>query len=372
MAKVLKSPNINVAKDYVLVVQEATTNIKKLIASKGAKATADIKVIIDKAYINLAKTNKALAIQVKNSLIKSANSWLYTIVQNGVVANANLLNGINKTLSYYNKDLALKMQNKAYISDLTALRSKLLQLPNQAAPVKINQFRGYINTGRVAGLPIIKDYEKQIKTQTKLLASLTPKLQQVTKDGKVINTSLRNKAEMTARYQANVKDVQNLKAAGVKLVWTSSHASASPRCAKWQGKLFSLDGTYGTTPEGYRYQPIENALNDNGGNSIINGYNCRHYLIEYKPKSKPPTSYNKAQIKQEYKIDQKQRYYENEIRQIRAEADIYRNQGNKQQATLLNKKASKLVKDYAQFSLKNKRAYYLWRCQIHEGQSNYY
>ena len=54
---------------------------------------------------------------------------------------------------------------------------------------------------------------------------------------------------MATRYQANQKDIKMLKDNGVKLVWTSSHANASPRCSPYQGKLYSLDGTSGTNHE---------------------------------------------------------------------------------------------------------------------------
>ena len=55
---------------------------------------------------------------------------------------------------------------------------------------------------------------------------------------------------MEVRYEANLQDVAKLKEEGVKLVMASSHADASLRCAPYQGKLYSLDGSSGKTADG--------------------------------------------------------------------------------------------------------------------------
>lgn len=181
------------------------------------------------------------------------------------------------------------------------------------------------------------------------------------KNGRSI--SLRNKVEMSVRYAANQNDLAQYKNEGVKLVWTSSHADASPRCSPFQGKLWSLDGKSGVI-NGIRYRPIDEALNANGGNSIINGYNCRHYLIEYEEGSKAPKHYTSAEIQKEYKIDKKQRQYENKIRQLKIEETLLRQQGFNKEASRLRKNWQNLNKKYEEFSKQNNRAFYPWRTRI--------
>ena len=106
------------------------------------------------------------------------------------------------------------------------------------------------------------------------------------KDDYGSNVSLRNIAEMTVRYEHQVKGVNDLKARGVRLVWTSAHANCSKRCEPYQGRLYSLDGTSGEI-DGHRYEPLENATEvyytTKSGktyrNGIIYGFNCRQRLI---------------------------------------------------------------------------------------------
>lgn len=88
--------------------------------------------------------------------------------------------------------------------------------------------------------------------------------------------SLRNLAEVEVRRGEIADMLAGLRARGVRLAWASSHADCSERCSHWQGKLYSLDGTYGQE-DGHTFQPIENAVNviDKYGNvNGLFGYNC--------------------------------------------------------------------------------------------------
>lgn len=178
--------------------------------------------------------------------------------------------------------------------------------------------------------------------------------------------SARNYAEMKTRYEANLADVKELKEKQVKLVWTSSHADASPRCQPYQGKLYSLDGTSGKTEDGISYTPLDKALQGpkGDGNGIINGYNCRHYLIEYKPGSKAPIDYDKATVMRENQINNKQRNFESNIRQLKLQERLARKSGDKELATRLNNRWKILELEYQKFSLENDRAYFPWRTAI--------
>lgn len=71
--------------------------------------------------------------------------------------------------------------------------------------------------------------------------------------------SLRNRAEMEVRYNGHLEQIDDLRAAGYKLVIASTHADCSERCRPWQGRVYSLDGTSGITDDGRSYQPLENA-----------------------------------------------------------------------------------------------------------------
>lgn len=70
--------------------------------------------------------------------------------------------------------------------------------------------------------------------------------------------SLRNLSEMEVRYHDHLDNIDELKASGARLVVCSSHADCSDRCAPWQGRIYSLDGTSGVV-DGHRYVPLETA-----------------------------------------------------------------------------------------------------------------
>lgn len=352
MAKILNSPNQNVAGEHLILLQDAITKIKQLIL-KGA-SNEEINQVINN-YVNKF-VDPATKRAFQKSLIQSANKMMYQYNYNTNILNQSF---IQKVVKHYNLGTGMTQANQTYTIDLKAIYGEYLNKQIDQRKT-IEEFRNRI-TDTKYGSVLIKNYDKQVKDQVKLLASEPAKY--VAKDGRAI--SLRNKVEMAVRYEANQLDLAQYKQNGIKLVWTSSHADASPRCTPFQGKLWSLDRTSGII-DGHRYQPIEIALDANGGNSIINGYNCRHYLIEYEKGSTAPRQFTSKEIQKEYKIDQKQRQYENRIRQLKTEETLLRQQGFAKDATRIRKSWQNLNKKYEEYSIKNGRAFYRWRTQISE------
>ena len=182
--------------------------------------------------------------------------------------------------------------------------------------------------------------------------------------------SLRNRAEMEVRNDYHQQEIQVLKEKGVKLVVCSTHADCSDRCFKWQGRVYSLDGTSGTTPDGHKYVPLETATDvyytTKAGKTYKNGllgFNCRHALYEYKEGMGIP-KVSKAEQRKENKINQKQREYERRIRELRSEEELQRSAGNIAESNILKKKADVLYAEYKRFSSENGRAYYPDRITI--------
>ena len=350
MAKILNSPNQNVAGEHLILLQDAITKIKQLVL-KGA-SNEEINQVINN-YVNKF-VDPATKRAFQKSLIQSANKMMYQYNYNTNILNQSF---IQKVVKHYNLGTGMTQTNQTYTIDLKAIYGEYLNKQIDQRKT-IEEFRNRI-TDTKYGSVLIKNYDKQVKDQVKLLASEPAKY--VAKDGRAI--SLRNKVEMAVRYEANQMDLAQYKQNGIKLVWTSSHADASPRCTPFQSKLWSLDGTSGII-DGHRYQPIEIALDANGGNSIINGYNCRHYLIEYEKGSTAPRQFTSKEIQKEYKIDQKQRLYENEIRHKKTMETLLRQQGFKEEASKMRKQWQNLNKRYEEYSIKNGRAFYRWRTLI--------
>ena len=190
-------------------------------------------------------------------------------------------------------------------------------------------------------------------------------------DARTVRTrnSLRATAEIQVRQAGHEREIAEHKANGVNLVICSTHADCSDRCFPWQGKVYSLDGSYGTTDDGREYQPLSNAtdvyVSTKAGRVYKNGllgFNCRHRLIEYMPGRKPPIV-SKEQQQKEKAIDQKQREYERAIINARENAIMLKDV-DKRKYLAAKQAASKLMREYIKFSHDNGRAYYTSRVRI--------
>jgi len=347
------SPDASVSGPMIVALQSATTKIKELITQailqgvSQEELTKQLNKVIAEACVKIR--DPTLKKEIRNGFVVSAKKWYYELNQTIKTVNHNLRN----------KVLNVVPTTTLYALDINAI---FKNGPKQI----IDNFRPYMDFN-AKGRALIEGYENSVKLGLKAIAADPPISTRLTKEGKPVKVSLRNRVEMAIRYDANLKDVKNLVDNGVKLVWTSSHPNCSPRCAPHQGKLYSLDGTSGTI-NGIRYTPLADVLKLNGGNSIINGYNCRHRLIEYRPGSHPPTDYSEEEIKREYAIDQRQRHYENTIRNMKAEERLLRQAGFTKEASGLRKKWQYLNKNYEAFSMRNGRPFYRWRTRISEDE----
>lgn len=179
---------------------------------------------------------------------------------------------------------------------------------------------------------------------------------------------LRNLAEMQVRYEKHQEDIQKFKDDGVKLVVCSVHGDCSVRCSGWQGRVYSLDGTYGTTADGRKYVPLEEATDvfytTKAGRTYKNGllgFNCRHKLYPYKEGMLIPTV-SKAEQKRERQITARQRELERNVIHWRERALAQK--GNAVEYRKAKKKAEHWYTEYRKYSISNDRAYYPDRVKI--------
>lgn len=349
---VVNPPKENVAQNVLMIVSTATTKIKQEITKSVAEGidqeelTKTLNKIIDEYCKRI--DNLELREKTRKSLVTSSRKWYYQLSQTINILNRNVINNF---------------PGGTYTADLRAIMGDLNK-------INLNAIRPYLDQTR-KGLAVIEDYRQKLHVALKALAAEPPKV--VEAEGrKAYTVSLRNRAEMTVRYEANMRDLERLIAEGVEYVWTSSHPDASPRCAPYQGKLYSLNPENKTgVIDGIRYTYLPDVLKLNGGNSIINGYNCRHRLIPYQKGSAPPMEYTKEEIQREYRNDQIQRRYENQIRQLKTEERLMRAAGNIEEAKKLRKRWRRLTKKYEIESLKMGRAFYRWRTVVSEDEEYY-
>ena len=206
-----------------------------------------------------------------------------------------------------------------------------------------------------------KEYMEEVK----------PALQKIIESEPMYDThvSLRNIAEMTVRYDNTLKEIDNLVKKGVNLVVSSKHANCSKRCEPWQGGHYTLDNTYQFV-DGIQFQPLKNATDQfyttrKGKvykNGHITGYNCRHYLMEYRKGYEQP-EVSAEVVERERAIDHRMRAMERVIRKWKDAELIYK--GEDREAYLKAKaKANLYYERYKEFAKENKRAYYPSRTDV--------
>lgn len=132
------------------------------------------------------------------------------------------------------------------------------QQPPQPLSRELTAITGIVPSAFNTGVPLSRYYNDVWKTKVQPVLDELVKAKALDPNDYSGRNSLRNLAEMEVRYQDHKDKVTELKADGVKIVACSSHADCSERCAPYQGRLYSLDGTTGTI-DGYKYVPLEEA-----------------------------------------------------------------------------------------------------------------
>jgi len=245
-------------------------------------------------------------------------------------------------------------------SRISALRAKGIFIENFSVDVP---------SANLYGVPLRKFQEDYTRQNVSPVINRLVKQQALDPNDITGRNSLRNLAEMEVRYSDHLQQIEDLKAAGHKLVIASTHADCSDRCRPWQGRVYSLDGTSGTTDDGRKYVPLETATDvfytTKTGKTYKNGllsFNCRHFLIPYKSGYRFPKP-NAEEERKQYAITLKQRAYERNVRHWRTEAlttkgiDEKRYNTAKEKAVLWNRV-------YIAYSRENNRAYYPSRTKI--------
>lgn len=179
---------------------------------------------------------------------------------------------------------------------------------------------------------------------------------------------LRNLAEMQVRYERHQEEIAELKEKGVRLVICSTHGDCSERCSEWQGRVYSLDGTSGTTSDGRKYVPLEEATDifytTKAGRTYKNGllgFNCRHKLYPYKEGMVTPYVSKEEQVR-ERAITQRQRELERYV--VHWREKTLAQKGNAVEYKKARIKARYWFDEYVRFSKANNRAYYPDRVKI--------
>jgi len=328
-------------------------------------------LLIEETQSELKKTIKDMYLQRKNFV--QINKEVVKIIDELVdKLRNNHLKEITKpamynfaTRIYYNVQSMFGGLNLVEVVALSAIVAGTVTSKQMQTAQQVLQ-RSIPNQAYLKAVPLdifAKDYMKIVEERINYLAGLDAK------EDYTDRVTLRNIAEREVRAENQEQMIADLIDKKENLNWIEPHANCSERCQKWQGKLYSLNNTYGEI-DGIKYQPLSNATDiyetTKSGkiykNGCISGFNCRHKLTPYKQGNKPAEIPAKI-VNKEREINDKQRYLEKGVRLWKEKALLYKGI-NPQQYIFARNKAKEWNSKYIEYSRDNNVAYYPSRVEI--------
>lgn len=228
----------------------------------------------------------------------------------------------------------------------TEVKSKAYEI-SKAAEVNIsdsyaeivnNVFTEVTRTGKSIVEVISTKVEE--KADKGLTVAKTEKGAAISLDG-AVSTSIRNTDKRVGTAAQNTR----LDEMGIDLVEISSHLDCRPTHAPFQGRIYSRSGNSD------KYPPLE-STGYGKVDGLITGINCRHRMYGYIEgvSEKHFTPYPKEITDKNYKLSQKQRQLEREIRRAKrrkkALEDIGASQEKIDKVDRLIKKRQKRIREF--------------------------
>ena len=361
--------DIEIEKKRVLIIEDATTKLKKIVYD--GLVLAQTKIYMKSKVVALIEETKTKLEEIDTSsdivndtiiaLKQSFLRWYYQILSTlKKIEKQDDLGLISKTIKAMESSVELTEGTDAITITDTGM-----------GQVEITNIRDYMTVYEDGGLGRYVDYTTMIKSN---IITITDEINEGSLslvDSLGRKKSLRNMAEIKARYEIINDDLKRIKASGVEYVVATAHANASERCSWWQGKIFIIDMDIATREMGqYKGKPqqdIKGYIDGKPYYSLFqaceNGflsYNCQHRLVKYYKGIYIP-KYNLVDVEKKRNLTSKQRYLENMIRkhkmnEVNALTSEERNQA------IENSKAYQ--KEYNEFCIENNLVNYEWRTRI--------
>lgn len=335
-----------------LTLEEAETEIRQVVKSEYLKGSG-WQVISEKVKQIILTALKDIQLPILKEVGYKSLVNFYRRQRREIEKIPPIIYGIAFALSTLKQDN--KVPTKANLWARTFLKQNGIEVVYPSATI--------------LGVPLNEFADKYYKEEVKPLIDRLAEQYTLDPDDISGRNSLRNRAEMEVRYNAHTQNIEELKSKGVKLCIASTHTDCSERCRKWQGKVYSLDGTSGRTEDNRLYVPLETATNvyytTKKGKTYKNGllgFNCRHYLVAYEKGLRFGKSTEEEEKKQ-YEITKKQRELEREIRKWKINA-IENKSVNIQAYNYAKSQVAYWTNEYEEFCRKNNRVIYRSRIKV--------
>ena len=251
---------------------------------------------------------------------KTALGLVKSVVQKGV---EKTLNESKKRVEEYTevkKDTVLTQPIKKILNKgVKDTQDEIKNLCNISRKCTNRQFIRYCDQAYskiVAG----QDAEKAIESSIRSLAKKGIEVIGYTDSTTSLDAAVKRAVTTGVNQTALKSSLESCNDYGINIVKTSSHSGARPSHAEWQGQFFYLN------------KPVKGlkkfkSATGYGKVDGLGGANCRHSFYEvtdyeYKHNLVKGDRFNKNRNEEQYELEQKQRYYERQIRKWKKEKQI--------------------------------------------------
>lgn len=253
--------------------------------------------------------------------------------------------------------------NPSPVAESPALKSVLLQGTNSTLQLVGNYTR---TTAQMSKLAYLNSLDQAfIQASSGAMSpnrAISQAIKQVAQNGiekvaypsggyRSVESSIRT-AVSTGLNQAVAKlQLYRMDEMGCELVETTSHAGARPTHAEWQGRVFCIKGNHKFYGDFYRETGY-------GSGEGLCGWNCYHSFFPYfeglstRSFSPDPAADAGRDNDEEYLLQQKQRYYERQVRSAKKECGVY---NSAMEATKDEELRNELYDEFQKASVKLKR-----------------
>ena len=251
---------------------------------------------------------------------KSSQSKVKTAIKNGIAMTvSNIFSRLKDTDAQTSKKDMLNRSNKNLNKGIKDTQGEIKNLCNISRKCTNKQFIKACDEAYskiVAG----NNADKAIESSIRKLSQKGIEVVGYTDHTTSMDAAVK-RAVTSGVNQTSLKfKMENCKELGINIVKTSSHGGARPSHQEWQGKLFYLH-----TP----VKGLQNFKKATGYGRIdgLGGANCRHSFYEvtdyeYKNNLVDTEEFDKNRNDDQYELEQKQRYYERQIRSWKKRKNI--------------------------------------------------
>lgn len=251
---------------------------------------------------------------------KSSQSKVKTAIKNGIAMTvSNIFSRLKDTDSQTSKKEMMNRSNKNLNKGIKDTQGEIKNLCNISRKCTNRQFIKACDEAYsriVAG----NNADKAIESSIRKLSQKGIEVVGYTDHTTSMDAAVK-RAVTSGVNQTSLKfKMDNCKELGINIVKTSSHGGARPSHQEWQGKLFYLH-----TP----VKGLQNFKKATGYGRVdgLGGANCRHSFYEvtdyeYKNNLVDTEEFDKNRNDDQYELEQKQRYYERQIRSWKKRKNI--------------------------------------------------